>query len=76
VNAKGIDSLGYAELVGDGEVDAFTLAAVAQGRIVYFHFGFHASMSLTRLSQQPSQRNGIFTLAARVCKVQIGYAAF
>jgi len=32
-------------------------------------------MSLTTLSEQPPQRNGIFTLPAPGCKVQIGYAA-
>src|SRR3989441_8755700 len=50
VNAEGVDSLGNAELVGNREVDAFTLAAVTQGRIVYFHLGFHTSMSLTTSS--------------------------
>ena len=41
MNPKGIEFLGDAELVDHREVDALTLAAIAQGRVVKFHFGFH-----------------------------------
>ena len=36
-----VEFLGNAELVGDREIDAFTLTAVAQGGIVDFDLGFH-----------------------------------
>jgi hypothetical protein len=49
VYSEGVDPLSNAEFVGDREVDAFTLAAVAQCRIVYFDFGFHTSLPLTTL---------------------------
>ena len=41
MNPERVELLGNAEFVRDREIDAFTLAAIAQGRIVYFHFGFH-----------------------------------
>ena len=41
MNPERVEPLGDAQLVHHREVDAFTLAAVAQSRIVYFHFGFH-----------------------------------
>ena len=36
-----VEPLGDAQLVHHREFDAFALTAVAQGRIVYFDFGFH-----------------------------------
>ena len=41
VNAKGVEPFGNAQLVLDGEADAFALAAIAQGRIVNLDVGFH-----------------------------------
>src|SRR5580704_10729268 len=43
MDAEGIEFFGNTQLIQDGKVDAFALAAVAQGRIVYFDFGFHNS---------------------------------
>mgnify|MGYP000736708043 CR=1 FL=1 len=42
MHPKRIELLGDAQLVHHRKVDAFALAAVAQGRIVYFDFGFHS----------------------------------
>ena len=41
MNPEGIELFGNAELVRNREIDAFTLRAIAQGRIVYFDFRFH-----------------------------------
>jgi hypothetical protein len=41
MDAEGIEFFGNAQLIQDGKVDAFALAAIAQGRIVNFDFGFH-----------------------------------
>ena len=42
MNPESVQVLGDAELVRHREIDALALAAIAQGRIVYFHFRFHA----------------------------------
>src|SRR5207302_562966 len=41
MNPERVELLGDAELVRDREIDAFALRTVTQGRIVYFHLGFH-----------------------------------
>jgi len=41
VHPESVQSLGNAELVHDGKVHAFALAAIAQGRIVDLDFGSH-----------------------------------
>jgi hypothetical protein len=41
MNAKPIEFFRNAQLVQDGKIDAFALAAIAQGRIVNFDFGSH-----------------------------------
>ena len=41
VNPEGVNALGDAELVRDREVDAFTLRAISEGRIVEFDCWFH-----------------------------------
>jgi hypothetical protein len=53
VNPEGVNSLGNAKLVGDREVDAFTLTAVAQSCVVDLDFGFHTALRLTTLSEHP-----------------------
>src|SRR5437899_140281 len=72
MNSEGVQALGNAELVRNRKVDPFTLAAVAQGRIVNFHVRFHASVSPAASSQHRPQRNRISTLPPTACKVQIG----
>ena len=62
MNPERVELLGDAQLVHHRKVDAFALAAVAQGRIVDFDFGFH---------KHPRQeREGISTLSPPGCKVQ------
>ena len=41
MNPESIELFGNAQFVRGREIDAFALAAVAQGRIVDFDFGFH-----------------------------------
>jgi hypothetical protein len=41
MNPERVELLGDAELVREREIDAFALAAVAQGRVVDFNLGFH-----------------------------------
>src|SRR5204863_5677597 len=43
MNPESVEFFGNAEFVHDRKVDAFTLAAIAQGRIIQFHFGLHKS---------------------------------
>ena len=63
MNSECVQLVGNAQLVGDGKVDAFALAAIAQGRIVDFDFGFHNRPQLRerniyrnrRIMQRPNQ---------------------
>ncbi len=41
MNPEGIEFLGDPELINYRKIDACALAAIAQGRIVYFDFRFH-----------------------------------
>ncbi len=41
MDAEGIKLFRDTQLIQHGKIDAFTLAAIAQGRIVNFDFGFH-----------------------------------
>ena len=45
MNPERIEFVGNAELVHHRKIDAFALTAIAQGRIVYFDFGFHSLAS-------------------------------
>jgi hypothetical protein len=56
MNAERVELLGDAEFVRDREVDAFALTAVAQGRVVYFDFGFHNIVR--KKPEKISKRNG------------------
>jgi hypothetical protein len=58
-----VELFGNPELVHDGEIDAFTLAAVAQGGVVDFDFGFGAS--LHKAGQLVSETGGQAKLNSR-----------
>ena len=47
MNPEAVQFLGNAQLISDLEIDSFTLATVAQGGIVKFHFGFHGKSRLS-----------------------------
>jgi hypothetical protein len=42
MNPERIEFVRDAQLVCGGKIDAFALAAIAQGRVVYLDFGFHS----------------------------------
>jgi hypothetical protein len=46
LNPESVKLFGDAELVQGREIDAFALAAVAQGCIVEFDFGFHNTTAI------------------------------
>ena len=41
MNPERIELLGDAQFVHRGEIDAFALRTIAQGRVIDFHLGFH-----------------------------------
>jgi hypothetical protein len=62
LNPEGVELFGDAQFVHHRKIDAFALAAVAQGRIVYLDFGFHSDI---RVCGKPnlSERNSVMQIS-------------
>src|SRR5207247_11203399 len=75
METKGINALGDAELVRDREIDPFTLAAVAQGRVVDFHVRFHAARRWRRCRNSRWSGTGFLRYRRHVAKTTSAISA-